>query len=124
MRFLLDQNISPLLVDLLGDSGHEAVHVRSLGRSGASDEELFELAAREGWVIISGDTDFGDLLARTNAAAPSFILLRRQAGRRARQIAALVLDNLAAVVEDLDRGAIVVFDEDRIRVRSLPLRPS
>ena len=42
-----------------------------------SDEELFALADADGWVIVLGDTDFGELLARTNASAPSVILLRR-----------------------------------------------
>ena len=33
----------------------------------------------------------------------------------------LLLSNLAALRVDLDTGAIVVFDQDRIRVRSLPV---
>jgi len=36
-------------------------------------------------------------------------------------VAALLLSNLDAVAEDLDAGAIVVIDQDRIRVRRLPL---
>lgn len=123
MKFLLDENVSPLLVDLLTAGGHDATHVRDLGRSGATDETLFALAAAQKLVIISADTDFGDLLARTNAAGPSVILLRRQSSRRAAQIAALLLANLDTVSDDLDAGAIVVFDEDRIRIRSLPIHP-
>ena len=124
MRFPLDENQSPLLVGFLATFGHDAVHVRDLGLAGASDQELLDLAAGEGWVIVSGDTDFGELLARSNASAPSVILLRRQSGRRAERVAALMGANLEAVRDDLDSGAIVVFDEDRIRVRALPLRPS
>lgn len=74
-------------------------------------------------MIISGDTDFGELLARSNAAAPSLILLRRQQNRRAAEIAALLLANLEAIAEDVEASAIVVFDEDRLRIRRLPLRP-
>ena len=83
MRFLLDENQSPLLGGLLAAGGHDVTHVRDLGHAGSSDESLFALAVTQGWVIISGDTDFGELLARTNAPAPSVILLRRQTGRRA-----------------------------------------
>lgn len=86
------------------------------------------MADADGWVIVSGDSDFGELLARTNASAPSVILLRRQTGRRAAQIAALILANLAAVGDDLESGTVVVFDEDRIRVRTAdapgPKQPS
>lgn len=122
MRFLLDENQSPAIVALLAAAGHDAVHVRDLGQGGATDEELLKLVALDARVVVSGDTDFGELLARTNDSRPSVVLLRRQTGRRAEEVAALLLANLVVLAEDLEAGAIVVFDEDRIRVRNLPIR--
>ena len=123
MRFLLDQNVSPQLVVELAAFGHDAVHVRELGMSRSLDVEILELAHREGRVIVSSDTDFGELLARTNTPLPSVVLLRRQGERRAAQIAALLEANLEAVADDLDAGAIVVLEAERIRIRRLPMRP-
>ena len=123
MRLLLDQNPSPLLAEQLVAAGHDAVHVRSLGMSAASDVTILDEAAAAARVVVSADTDFGELLARTNAGAPSVLLLRRQDHRRAAQVAELLLLNLPIVADDLDAGAIVVLDDDRIRVRRLPLRP-
>ncbi len=74
-------------------------------------------------MIVSGDTDFGELLAIANVSAPSFVLFRRQGHRRASELAELLLLNLDAVAEDLASGAVVVFDRDRIRIRRLPFRP-
>jgi len=91
--------------------------------SEAPDDEVLAEARRQGAVLISADTDFGELLAHSNADEPSVILLRRQEGRRAAEVAGLILANLAAVADDLAAGAFVVFDHDRIRVRSLPFRP-
>lgn len=91
--------------------------------SEAPDDEVLAAAKNAGAVLISSDTDFGELLARSNAAEPSVILLRRQEGRRASEITALILANLAAVAVDLDAGAFVVLDDDRVRIRSLPFRP-
>ena len=82
MRLLLDQNLSPLLAELLVADGHDAVHVRSLGMSTASDLAIMETASADRRVLLSADTDFGELLARTNAAEPSVLLLRRQDHRR------------------------------------------
>jgi hypothetical protein len=48
-------------------------------------------SAAQGRVLISADTDFGTLLARTHATAPSFLLLRRARGRRASEQAAIIL---------------------------------
>jgi predicted nuclease of predicted toxin-antitoxin system len=123
VKFLLDQNQSPRIGDWLAEAGHDAVHVRDVGLGEASDAELMAFAVREDRVVVSEDTDFGDLLAASNAAKPSIVLFRRQDGRRAYDIAALLLLNLEVVEVDLARGAVVVFDQDRVRVRSLPFRP-
>jgi predicted nuclease of predicted toxin-antitoxin system len=123
VRLLLDQNLSPLLVEELAARGNDVIHARSLGMSTSSDLAILEAAARNARVVVSADTDFGDLLARTNAGSPSVLLLRRQGLRRASQVAELIMLNLPVIAEDLETGAIVVLDDDRIRVRRLPLRP-
>ena len=123
MRFLLDQNQSPIVAELLNRMGHDAVHVRDLGLSRASDSEILASAVNESRVVVSGDTDFGELLARTNASSPSVVLFRRQGQRRAAELAGLLVANLDAVAADLDSGAVVVMDADRVRVRPLPFRP-
>jgi len=123
VKFLLDQNVSPALVGLLADADHLAEHVRDLGMREAPDDVVLAAARDAGAVLISSDTDFGELLARSNANGPSVILLRRQEGRRASKIASLIVANLKAVADDLASGAIVVLDDDRVRIRSLPLQP-
>lgn len=65
----------------------------------------------------------GELLARSGATRPSVLLLRRQGQRRAVELAALIVANLDQVVEDLDAGAVVVLEAERIRIRRLPIMP-
>ncbi len=124
MRFLLDQNQSPTLAALLTGAGHLSEHIRDLGLSEALDSVVLEAANSREAVLITGDTDFGELLALSNAARPSVILFRRQEGRRTADIAALLLANLSAFEADLDDGALVVIDGERVRIRSLPFRPN
>ena len=63
MRFLVDENLSPRLADLLTACGHDAVHVRDLGLHGGSDADVMDQAVASDRVIVSADTDFGALLA-------------------------------------------------------------
>lgn len=121
MRFLVDQNRSPRLADLLRAGGHDAVHTLELGLEAADDEELLQLAIREQRIIVSGDTDFGTLLAATNDQAPSVILFRGRHHRTADQQAKLILTYLANLAADLEAGAVIVVTDDRIRIRRLPI---
>ena len=121
MKFLIDNNLSPLLADALKAAGHDAVHVRDLGMQAAPDEAVLERAHADGQVLISADTDFGGLLSRSGASSPSVILIRRLVGRRAADQATIILANLDQVTEDLAAGAMVVIHEDTLRVRHLPI---
>jgi predicted nuclease of predicted toxin-antitoxin system len=53
------------------------VHVRVRALHAASDQTLFELAAKEVRIIVSADTDFGQLLSVRKVQKPSVILFRR-----------------------------------------------
>ena len=63
MRFLVDANLSPRVAALLDSAGFESVHVGDVGLLTAADQVILEHAAANGLVIISADTDFGELLA-------------------------------------------------------------
>lgn len=121
LKFLIDNGLSPTVADALRLAGYDAVHVRSLGLATATDDALFGLAAREGRVIVSVDTDFGTLLATRNERYPSVILFRRTSGRRPSLQISLLLTNLDQLCDALNAGSIVVFDDIRLRLRQLPI---
>ena len=121
MKFLIDECISARVVPLLTGVGHDVAHVEDRGLAGHVDQEVLELARSEGRVLVSADTDFGEILASSGALLPSLVLLR-QGNRSPLHRAATLLANLDEVGDDLAAGAVVVLTDDRIRVRRLPLR--
>jgi len=122
MRFLIDNALSPQLSKSLCDAGFDALHVRDIELQAADDEIIFRKAIAEDRIIISADTDFGTLLALWQQTKPSIILFRRGIERYPQQQLTLLLTNLPQLKEALEKGSIIVIEEHRIRLRSLPIR--
>jgi len=61
MRLLFDQNISFRLINRIIDLFPESKQVRELGLENASDIEIFDYAKKNGFAIVTFDSDFFDL---------------------------------------------------------------
>jgi predicted nuclease of predicted toxin-antitoxin system len=122
MRFLIDENVSWRVAELLTKAGHDAVRVRDLDAEGTDDTHVLALAVRDDRIIVSADTDFGALLAHSRATRPSVILVRALIDRRPPELAGIIAANLDTIRDHLDAGAVAALTRDGIRVRPLPLR--
>jgi predicted nuclease of predicted toxin-antitoxin system len=123
MKFLLDSNLSHRVAQLLRDAGIEAAYVRDKDLQHATDSVILKFARQHAFVLVSEDTDFGELLARQCTVAPSFVLLRTYEPMTPDDQAAVLVANLPRLCDDLDQGAIVVIERSRLRVRRLPMLP-
>jgi predicted nuclease of predicted toxin-antitoxin system len=120
MIFLLDMNLSPTWCNVLRTRDIESYHWSNIGDLGAPDIEIFHFAVEHNYIIITCDMDFTTLLAQTGAVRPSVILIR------ARNIvpdfySSILVNAIRNNSDILEKGAILVIDDDSERIRILPL---
>jgi len=120
MRFLANMGISPDTVKFLRDLGYEAAHLHEEDLDRLPDSDILRKARREGYVLLTSDLDFGELLAHSGEALPSVVIFRLSNMRPES-----INQHLAEVIErfgtDLERGVIASVTDRRIRVRPLPI---
>ena len=60
MRFLVDAQLPPGLVQFLEQRGHEAKAVRDVGLREAQDRTIWGFAISDKWVVVTKDEDFAE----------------------------------------------------------------
>lgn len=121
MRLVLDANLSPSVAEALREAEFDASHVGDHGLLSAADED-FDWAAAHGAIVVTADSDFAMLLALRTASSPSVVHLRGIADSPPATHAALLIDNLASIADDLRAGAIASLSPTHLRIRDLPIR--
>jgi predicted nuclease of predicted toxin-antitoxin system len=61
MKLLFDQNLSPRLAPKLADLFPDSNHVYALDLDHLQDQEVYEYARRQGFMLVTKDADFGEL---------------------------------------------------------------
>ncbi len=74
MRFLIDRCAGQLLADWLRKQGHDVIESRELGPD-PGDRALLDWAAKETRILVTIDTDFGQLIYRENLSHAGLVRL-------------------------------------------------
>jgi predicted nuclease of predicted toxin-antitoxin system len=122
MRLLIDMNLTPRWVLFFTAAGIECAHWSGVGPSESPDQVICEFARERGYVLLTNDLDFPQILAHTRDAKPSVILLRGEPLTPELRGRAL-LSAIAESGAELEAGALLTVDwSDRVRARLLPLK--
>lgn len=116
MKFLLDANL-PYSAKEVFASPHDAMHVRDLGLSAASDAVIIERAKKERAVLVTRDLDFANILRFPPRRYSGIVVLKIPSFYNAASIKRVLGEFLTkAKIESLPRSTVIV-EEGRIRIR-------
>jgi predicted nuclease of predicted toxin-antitoxin system len=116
MLFLVDENLPVDVAELLRHEDHDVTYLPHTGHRGASDKEVWRLAAREERIIVTRDLDF----PIPESPGPSGLILVRVPDTFTRkQIAGVMSEFIASAAFQEVAGTITVVSPGRVRVRNL-----
>jgi predicted nuclease of predicted toxin-antitoxin system len=120
MKFLLDENLPPSFSNLLRKEGIEARHVSEVGLESTEDDVIVSFVAKSGEIIITYDLDFSRIISAITSQSPSLITLR-VTKLNSKIFLRIFNDVISSCRADLEIGAMITVEDDRIRVRKLPV---
>ncbi len=120
LRFLVDACVDVRVARWLREQGHDASHLRDEGLQALPNGRIFSKAIAEGRIVVTHDLDFGEISALSQGKKTSVIVFRLHNPRLER-----LTERLSVVLADcipaLQAGAVVIVEEDRHRIRYLPI---
>lgn len=120
MRLLADLHIAPRTVEFLRTLGHDICRVTDLLPVDAPDEVIVERAAQERRTILTQDLDFSSIITLSGRRTPSLLSLRLSSSK-IEMVNAVLQRTLPVLESELEQGAIVTIEDQRTRLRRLPL---
>jgi predicted nuclease of predicted toxin-antitoxin system len=107
VRFLIDAQLPPSLAAILIAHGHDAVHLFDVAPINVGDVAVWELATRDGRVIVTKDEDFATR-SKLGKAGPQVLWLRVGNCSKS-ELRAWLEPLLPSVVQALEQGDRLVI---------------
>ena len=121
MIFLVDMNLTRRWVTFLSAAGHTALHWSGVGSANAPDHVIMAYAREHDCCVLTHDLDFGTILALTNWDRPSVVQIRAD-DTSPECIGTAVVQSVAQAASDIEAGALLTVEPEKMRVRILPFR--
>lgn len=114
MKLLADENIEREFIEALRTADFDVLSIGEI-YIGIADDEILEIAVNEKAVILTYDTDFGELIFRFSLKSHGVILLRFHDLSLAEKIAKTILAIREHEAEF--ENAFTVISENSVRIR-------
>jgi predicted nuclease of predicted toxin-antitoxin system len=117
LEFLIDESVPFSAAAVLGEHGYTTHRVSDVGLRGAPDAAIFGRAQEEGWIVITRDLGFGNLLEYPLGTHAGIIVLRVPSTFTAHQIRDTRHVFIGGVEPEMLRNALAIVEPSRYRIR-------
>jgi predicted nuclease of predicted toxin-antitoxin system len=100
MKLLLDENLSRRLVPFLQHDFPETTQVTLLGLESSSDQEIWQRAKVDGYVVVTRDADFQELSLVWGA--PPYVIRLRTPNLNRAAVLKMLIDNKEQILHALE----------------------
>jgi len=116
LRLLVDECLSPALVDTAHSAGHEAYHVAHIGLASAKDWSIASRAVDQGFTLVTNNgADFRDLYLR-HSVHPGLLIIVPSVDRETQiRLFKALLAKLAEIGEPINQVIEVDIDAEDVR---------
>lgn len=97
-KFLVDENLSPLLSDYLRNLKYDCRAVREAGLKGKSDEEIIKWLQAKRRILITADLDFGEFFYSKTFGKIGVVILKSKSQR---------LKSFIEIIDYLDKRKVL-----------------
>ena len=116
MKFKLDENVGRRGLEFLKASGHDVMTVWDQGLRGVTDEELFQICAAEGRVLVTLDRDFGQITRFPPEKSAGIVVLDLGQSATLQGIIGRLRDFLSVLESHAVTGALWIVEPGRVRI--------
>ncbi len=116
MKMFANENLFDPVINYLRSVGHNVLSLREAGLSGISDDEVFQLACKEKYVIITMDKDFSRMF-RFPPESCGGIIVEKIYRRTVDETLSIFKKLFAEIKEDDIKNNLIVITPAGVRTR-------
>jgi|SRR3989338_874902 len=116
LRFLIDESSGKKLAGFLKEKGFDAVYVGDWLK-GADDEAILQKSNQEDRILITNDSDFGELIFRWKKPSSGIIFLRLMTDNPSNRLKVALF--LIQTLNKKLKKRFIVASENKVRIRDM-----
>ena len=116
LKFLIDESSGKRLADFLKEKGFDTVYVGDWLR-GANDENILQKSSQEDRILVTNDSDFGELIFRWKKPSSGIIFLRLMTDNPSNRLKVALF--LIQTLNKKLKKRFIVASENKVRIRDM-----